>query len=175
MELVCELDGAGHTISEHEQKRALLRGLPPEYDVTAETIMSESLGYREAVSKMVVREIRLASTQFGGGKAVLNYTKDTRKCYACGKTGHIAHDCWSRNSSDSKKGNGSRNKETRVCYKCGKPGHIIRDCMSKDKGRGDNSGNLSNTAMLTLPKDLSMVSSGKKPGRWILDSGCTSL
>lgn len=30
LEIVCEFDDAGHTISERDQKRALLKGLPSE-------------------------------------------------------------------------------------------------------------------------------------------------
>lgn len=39
IERINDLDSAGHAISEIQQKRALLRGLPSEYDITVEIIL----------------------------------------------------------------------------------------------------------------------------------------
>lgn len=40
-----------------------------------------------------------------------------RKCYNCGKTGHIAAKC----------------RAPKTCYKCGKSGHIAAECREKEK------------------------------------------
>lgn len=170
MELLCELFGAGRTISELEKKRSLLRGLPPEYDVTSETIMSGTLSYHEAVSKLVVHETKMTSTELSGERTMLNLTKDMRKCYACGKVGRIARDCWSRRLSDSKKGN---SKGPRGCYKCGKLGHTIQNYRSKNKIRSGSYENTPNIGALTSPKASSMISSVTKTEKWILYSGRT--
>ena len=51
-------------------------------------------------------------------------------CYSCGKTGHRAKDCRSKN-----------NKEQRKCFFCNKVGHLERDCRAKKRGnRPEKSG-----------------------------------
>ena len=67
--------------------------------------------------------------------------KETRKCYNCDKTGHLAKNCRlpkknkggnNNNRFGNKKGNGSgssgKKKETRSCLRCHTPGHLKKDC-----------------------------------------------
>lgn len=50
IELVGKIESSGHSVSEIEKKRALLRGLPSDYDITTKTIMSIFLVYQETVA-----------------------------------------------------------------------------------------------------------------------------
>lgn len=54
--LVGELESAGHNVLRVEYRRALGRGLPREFDVTIEAIMSNDSSYNDAVAKLIVRE-----------------------------------------------------------------------------------------------------------------------
>ncbi len=47
------------------------------------------------------------------------------KCHKCGKQGHRARDCRSRNNAQ---GNGGNRVETRTCYYCKEKGHIAPNC-----------------------------------------------
>lgn len=57
--LVGELQDAKHPVSEMEQKRALLRGIPSDLNVFIEAIMGVDTTYSKALAKFVGREIRV--------------------------------------------------------------------------------------------------------------------
>lgn len=56
VQLVSELERAGHNISEEEVKRTLLRSLIMKSDITAESMMSVELSHNGAVAKLIVRK-----------------------------------------------------------------------------------------------------------------------
>lgn len=56
--LVSELEIAGHVVSEMAQKQALFRGLPEDYEVTVELVITFKHIYIEAFSKLIVGETR---------------------------------------------------------------------------------------------------------------------
>ena len=79
-----------------------------------------------------------------GGKSGGKNAMSTKTCYHCGKQGHYAADCWSRQAASSGgagsgRGGGKGGKsdgpktdpKTVTCYNCGKQGHYAADCRSK--------------------------------------------
>ena len=47
---------------------------------------------------------------------------DTRRCFRCGKEGHVAKSYHSKNGM--------------TCYNCGKRGHFARECQNQGNGQG---------------------------------------
>lgn len=42
-----------------DEKEILLRGLPRDFEINSETVMSISLGYQKSVAKLIVQETRI--------------------------------------------------------------------------------------------------------------------
>lgn len=167
--LVGELQCAGHDVSDLEKKRALLRGLPKEYDVTVESVMASSHTYTEAVSRLIVRETRVREKEEISPKALMTRDRETRKCFFCGKPGHFARDC-KRKKRESK--GGDSGKEKRSCFKCKKVGHLAKDCPET----GGNTSEFSkDTAMVStaIPSALITVPRDSTSKYWMMDSACT--
>lgn len=88
--LVIELGYARHAVSEFEQKRRLLRGLPAEINVTIDLIISVEINFQQAGPRLVVRELRLQRSDIPVNKVlVMCLGKEARICHLCGRQGHI--------------------------------------------------------------------------------------
>lgn len=91
MDLVNELEFAGHTVSQVKLKRALLRRNSKDYGVVAETVTGSASNYNDAVSKIIVREAQLNGLDKKAEHAsVTNENTMVRKCFQFRKVGHIA-------------------------------------------------------------------------------------
>lgn len=75
VDLISELESAVHNISELENKLTLLRGLPKDFEVKAETLLVKKYNPYKAVSRIIVRETRLHDSQIVEGKALLTHKK----------------------------------------------------------------------------------------------------
>ena len=74
-------------------------------------------------------------------------------CYNCGRSGHIAKNCWRPKvkGESGKGGKGSKGDHATprassstspvICHKCGKPGHIARNCRASGAARSLESEN----------------------------------
>ena len=49
-------------------------------------------------------------------------TQPPRRCFSCGRPGHLARNCYSR--------------RTIQCFNCGMTGHVARDCKNQGNGQG---------------------------------------
>ncbi|XP_043282618.1 uncharacterized protein [Venturia canescens] len=68
--------------------------------------------------------------------------KTSKKCYTCGKMGHITAECWNNTSNFNKNtsnkedtnqiSNTTTSKSTITCFKCGMMGHIASKCSNKE-------------------------------------------
>ena len=99
-------------------------------------------------------EIGALGKSKGKGKSKNLQLKPNDKCYACGKAGHMAKDCWHKDGGKDKGQNQGRGKSSGkyskgksgkgqgaaqgqekgkgvLCYKCGGRGHIAKDCANK--------------------------------------------
>lgn len=80
--LVSEPDVAGHKVSEIDQKRALLCSRTGDFDVTPETFIDIEYDYDKAISRLIVRETRLAEKETGTAQALMTQTeKDSSMCH----------------------------------------------------------------------------------------------
>lgn len=85
------MESAVHDVPAVEPERALLRGPPKDFDITAETIMSTGHDYNQAVSKLIVIETHLNEIDANRGKAMAYMTvQEVGKCHVCGNPGNIA-------------------------------------------------------------------------------------
>ncbi len=57
--------------------------------------------------------------------------KETRKCYNCNRTGHLASRCRVRPETGNQ-------REWRTCYKCQKVGHLANDCRVKTRSEKED-------------------------------------
>lgn len=91
LEIVDELESAGHIVSEIEQKKTLQRGLPQEYDFTAEAIIIMPHKFNQVVSKLIVRETQLKEIDTTSERALVKSNKSrSQKCLKSGKYDHVS-------------------------------------------------------------------------------------
>lgn len=78
-----ELQAAGHNLSELEKQKAMIRGLPEAFDLTAQVIQSSATSYTEAIAQLIIQEIILGNMQERNDTALVirRFTNEKkRKC-----------------------------------------------------------------------------------------------
>lgn len=131
VELINELDSAGYSVSRDKQKRALIRGLPSSYVVTAKHILGSNFSFGDVAAKLIVRESRILQHEEQSEVALqMRHNNIAKTCFTC-----AMHEDFAKNRNRYKK-----------CYKCGKVGHIAENCRNRP---ADDTGN-DGTAMITI-------------------------
>ena len=176
IELENQLASIGHSLSDKDKIRSLLRGLSSDFEVTAKVIRAMDFSFTKAVSELVIGEgsKRKESTDVSGsatGLATVHQNSNTKKpsCTHCGRLGHRVSDCYHNPSSKSyRKGYRGKPKWNH------KPKSQARKFAVKDNSTGQGEYN-SDVAMISKSV-LSENTHIKKPMRqeWMVDSASTS-
>jgi gag-polypeptide of LTR copia-type len=98
------LEAAGETVRDYEVVEALLMGLPQEYGVIRQILTNTdttSMTFSELLSKLQATE---ASLKASGDPTVLVAKGNIKRCYCCGKKGHLARNCKDRKTKDDRDG-----------------------------------------------------------------------
>ena len=114
----------------------------------------QQFGMFQSTAPMDVGQVDVDAVARGkGGKGKGKQSgAETRKCYKCGKTGHLAAKCYQGDQQQAgggkggagaggKGGKGDRQQssgETRKCYKCGRTGHLATNCRSVSEVAEEN-------------------------------------
>lgn len=172
-----ELGAVAYVTSDVEQKRALIRGLPYDYDVTAEAIVDIKQKFLEAVAKLITREMRLLEKETTPAQALVTWAgKEIRSYYICGKHEYLVRDCRQK-SNKNKKGVERRvkNRENRKCFKSCRVGHIAEDCrIKKENGSSEaNNNDVKESAMITILSPFMSTTTSQRSRKWMADTACT--
>jgi hypothetical protein len=174
---VNELKQAGAVVSETEKLNYMLKSLPQTYSHIGDLI--DVLPEEQRTVDYLKSKIKLKSVEEKSEgdnnnsshvfKANTKFNKD-RKCFQCGKTGHLKRECRNQNSGVPGRGyvfggRGFAGQRGRGSY----DGHFQR-------GRGRNSAGHGSSFYTTIANTSTVYQSERSSNgeiEWLLDSGCT--
>lgn len=169
-EMICQLRQAGEEISEQFIMTKVLLSLPEAYNhfISAwESVDTSKQNYNDLVSRLLVEEERIkARSKEKESIALYSKQKSVKKCYKCGKLGHITKECK------------SEDKEKRKCFSCGNVGHLKANCPKREGQGGQQSSDKSkdkSNAFITVT-GTAMTTGSDITGsdkRWLIDSGAS--
>lgn len=164
-ELSASLAAAGYSVSLQEIAYNLLSGLLPEYGMAVISIQTSGQAITSPSSllpRLLPVEQQLRNQQATGTDSTAFAARAQkragilqqggRRCYQCGKMGHIRADC------------PNPPRQGKWCRKCGKSGHMAQEC------RGGNMG----SKEAQVQNFAFMVCSSTASNSWVLDSGCSN-
>jgi transposase InsO family protein len=171
-------EGHNEAVSDSVLMGILLKGISSKFGQTIEALRClENLKLETVKDKLIAADERMWNSGEGsrdsGGQ--VNYAKgdqgskqgsgrDSRRCYSCGKVGHVAKYCRQKTSKD---GRGEKK-----CYECGLRGHLAKDCPQRKGGDANGAASSSGTALL-VTASVNVGSYDLKPGKVLLDTGAT--
>jgi hypothetical protein len=110
-----------HTLNVMQQTQQEF-GMMKKTNETEKRDITQSDKFDEILSTIQHMETQLRKPYFQN-KQHDNEYQNPKRCYNCGKTGHLAQQCF--------------NKDNRSCYSCGKNGHVSRDCYTNKNKRNN--------------------------------------
>lgn len=151
--LRAKLKQNGEDIPEKMVLTKIIMSLPEKFrhfQSAWESVSSNSQTLNNLTARLLIEEERLKKEEEQSVALVTyqrsqnhNVNKDNRKCFACGKLGHVKSQC--------------RNIE---CNNCKKKGHLMKDCFSKkkkeerNKTRENGSNSKAAVALLTVSNEV---------------------
>ena len=169
-----DLSSVGHSLDEKEKKRALLRGLREEFQITAKVIRAMDMNFTKAVSELVVEEGSQGfepSSEKCSETALTTVHTGKPDCTHCGRGGHTANRCYHNPASEWYK------KQIKYgLRKDKKQGKRHGYCRSKKKTKDSlDDDDVANVALMSksvLRGDVHVPHSMKE--KWVIDSASTS-
>ena len=180
-------------ITEKQLANLCLSGLPPEYEITVKTLVTQPDKMDMATVKQVLLEQEgemKAKTAAKGEEASHQALKTTKSYSKKGNSGQKNNSKPDQNQqSDAQGGNSTNNngggrgykpRYRNYCYSCGDPNHIARYCPKnadlKDKSKSESEEPRKASASVVTRKHVALYAK-KAPllrnGVWILDGGAS--
>lgn len=125
-----------------------------------ESVPAEKRTMDELAARLLIEEQR-ATAKHGEEESSAFVHKSTRKCFQCGKVGHLKKDCKSNN-----KGN--------CCNYCKKKNHKSSDCWFKNKNKKNNVNDIKQSNAFSVFELSSLFYSQlERENCFVMDSGAT--
>lgn len=176
-EIKTKLKTAGETLSDKMIITKILMALPDKFrhfrsawesvDVNKQTL-------EELTSRLLLEEERYKSEENSTALSMQskNRNQSRQRCHICSKVGHLARNCYFRNSNKNKNKENTENKNKKFCSYCKKSGHNVENCWIKKGKEGINSKQQEQSE--SSDTNAFMVYTEKlKTGDWCLDSGAS--
>ena len=170
-ELENKLIEIGHTLSDKDKRRTLLKGLRPEFSVTAEVIRATEKNIGQAISMLVVHE---ASLEKGDDdeeiseKALTTQSSD-KICYHCGRKGHTQDRCFHNPKSRSYRPQNRKNYRKSQGRKFSSRNSNSQNFNRENKPDGEI--HVSFVARILTTNSSTSENFSKK---WLIDSGASA-
>lgn len=158
-DLASKMKTLGEEIPEKMLITKIIMSLPEEYKYFQSAWESSSTQtLSELTSRLLIEEERLFSKK--GEVSTCAFVAKV-KCKVCGKVGHYASNCFSKNKTSKS-----------LCYYCKKPGHFIKNCkvLAEKDGRNKKL-DVNGYKHAFMTNSLQMNNDSKD--LWVVDSGAT--
>lgn len=194
-----ELKSAGATVTQREKLDYMLKTLPDTLSYLGDlidTVQQDERNCEFLKNKITMWEMKHTNESNKKKHSVFKVNKSNNNCYQCGKPGHIAKTCWSKERSTERSNEtstsggdfqpqqqyrGAGRGATRGAWRGGSRGRGRGRGAAKQRSdgggyyseRNDNSSHGTFLARVERDYDSVAYTSDSAKVEWILDSGCS--